>query len=120
MARRPVQSFPDFLAELASVTVEWDEAKRQANLAKHGFDFRDVVSLLPGAVIFPARTVGGEERWMGTNVLQGATITAIFTFRAESCRLISVRKARAGERRRYQAVHARRTQEDGGGGGNPH
>ncbi|MBV9777491.1 MAG: BrnT family toxin [Acetobacteraceae bacterium] len=120
MARRPVQSFRDFLVDLESVAVEWDESKRRANIVKHGFDFRDVVSLLPKAVISPARTVGGEERWMGTNVLQGATITATFTFRAESCRLISVRRARAGERRRYQAVHARRTQEDGGGGGDPH
>jgi len=70
MVSKPVQSFQDFLAELESLTVEWDEAKRRANLAKHGFDFRDVVSLLPEAVISPARTVGGEERWMGTNVLK--------------------------------------------------
>ena len=67
MARRPVQSFRDFLVDLESVAVEWDESKRRANLVKHGFDFRDVVSLLPDAVISPARTVGGEERWMGIN-----------------------------------------------------
>ena len=43
---------------------EWDEAKRRENIAKHGIDFRDAVTMWNGPVIDPAsiRNERGERR----------------------------------------------------------
>jgi uncharacterized DUF497 family protein len=47
--------------------LEWDEAKRRANLRKHGLDFADVVELFsrPMLVAPDTREDYGEHRWRG-------------------------------------------------------
>jgi uncharacterized DUF497 family protein len=85
---------------------EWDEAKRRANVAKHGLDFVDctVVWAKPlwrGAV----REVDGEIRQLVTGVLRDIFVTVIFTERGGRVRIISMRRARDGERREYCALY---------------
>jgi uncharacterized protein len=83
---------------------EWDEAKRQDNLRKHGVDF----SIVEGfewqhAVVFEdVRERYGEQRWVAFAPI-GATLHAlVFTERDEDVtRVISLREATKRERRLY-------------------
>ncbi len=85
---------------------EWDETKRTANIAKHGLDFARIGRLLNGPhVTMAARATEGEERMLAIGELDGRIVTAVFTWRAEKMRIISLRSARDGERRRYQALY---------------
>jgi len=89
------------------VNFEWDEPKRLANLEKHGFDFMDADRLFDGPhYVAEARTVEGEPRWLATGMIGRQPATAIYTRRGANIRLISLRSARDGEKRRYQALLA--------------
>lgn len=84
---------------------EWDEQKRLANLQKHGIDFRDVILLTAHPMMVgKARTVTDEERWMATGRMGDILVTMIFTRREDAIRIISIRSARRGERKAYQAL----------------
>lgn len=82
---------------------EWDEAKRLANLRKHGIDFIDLPTLFEGYIV----TVGdnrydyGEQRFVTFGLLQGRVIAVVHTERADCIRIISARKATKYEQRAY-------------------
>jgi len=84
---------------------EWDEAKRKANLVKHGFDFADAFRIfsLPMVVEFDQREDYGEDRWIGIGLLDGRVVAIVYTEPdEETVRIISLRKALSHERRRYE------------------
>jgi uncharacterized protein len=84
---------------------EWDERKRRSNLDKHGLDFIDVESIFDRPhVLVPAVYSGGEERFLVIGRLEGRYVTVVFTFRSESVRVISFRRARHEERQKYQEL----------------
>jgi uncharacterized DUF497 family protein len=84
---------------------EWDENKRVSNLEKHSLDFYDAIHVFNGPYLqAPARTVSGEVRAMAVGMLDDVCVAIIFTRRASVTRLISMRKARYGERERYEKV----------------
>lgn len=77
---------------------EWDETKRLANIAKHGFDFIDAVELFEGEYrLAPGKTVKGEERWLAVGKIAGLRAVVAFTLRGEVIRIISVRRSRHDE-----------------------
>jgi uncharacterized DUF497 family protein len=41
---------------------EWDEKKRQSNLAKHSVDFQDALRIFEGPVFEKAKRSRGEDR----------------------------------------------------------
>jgi len=84
---------------------EWDEQKRQANIRKHGFDFRDArkVFNFPMLAATDARQDYGEERLIGIGMLESRTVVVIFTERGDdTIRIISMMKALTHERIRYE------------------
>lgn len=84
---------------------EWDEAKRLANVEKHGLDFLDAIELFDANhVMAPARTVGSEQRWCVIGLIDGRHVALIFTRRGDTIRVISLRRARHDERRQYEAL----------------
>lgn len=84
---------------------EWDEAKRLANIAKHGLDFRDADLLFEADFLrAPARTAGDERREMCVGLIGGRYVTLILTERDGAIRCISLRRARTYERQQHQAV----------------
>ena len=84
---------------------EWDERKRLANLYKHRLDFRDSILLTANPMMVgKARTVKDEERWMATGRMNDIVVTMIFTKRENVIRSISLRSARRGERKAYEAL----------------
>ncbi|MBQ7196293.1 MAG: BrnT family toxin [Synergistaceae bacterium] len=82
---------------------EWDENKRQANIEKHGIDFVDAVKIFDGftSARQDIRADYGEERYVIVGLLDGVEISVINTPRGNKLRIISVRRARISERKRY-------------------
>ena len=79
---------------------EWDEAKRQANLAKHGADFADMdrFNWLTADVWTDRRFDYGENRKIALGLIGERLYYAAFTERGAVKRLISLRKANEREK----------------------
>lgn len=89
---------------------EWDEAKRLANLEKHGLDFMDVQAVFENRyVIVPSTYRGDESRSLAIGLLEGRFVTVVYTLRSETIRVISFRRARHAERQHYEKILKRRT-----------
>jgi uncharacterized DUF497 family protein len=82
---------------------EWDEAKRLANLRKHGIDFIDIPVVFEGDIVTVEddRFNYGEQRFVTLGWLQGRVVAIVHTEREESTRIISARKATKYEQRIY-------------------
>jgi uncharacterized DUF497 family protein len=84
---------------------EWDESKNEVNIDKHGFDFADAYRIfgLPMAVKLDERDSYGEDRWIGTGMLDGRVVVVVYTEpNEEIIRIISLRKALSCERKNYE------------------
>jgi uncharacterized protein len=83
----------------------WDPRKNAANIAKHGFDFRDAAAVFDGPIVIrpDRRRNYGEERFVAIGVLEGIFLTVVYTDRgSEERRIISVRQSNRKERRIFQ------------------
>ena len=84
---------------------EWDNLKNDLNIDKYGFDFADAYRVfgLQMLVDIDNRRDYGEDRWIGTGLLDGRIVVVIFTEPdRETTRIISLRKALSYERRNYE------------------
>lgn len=83
--------------------VEWDEAKRQANLRKHGADFADIPFLDwdNATILEDTRFAYPEPRFWVFGMLRGRLHLAAYCVREGRIRVISFRKANAREVKRY-------------------
>jgi len=89
---------------------EWDEAKREANRAKHGVDFSDAERLdWDTSISGPdLRFAYGEARFLVYGLIDERLHVLVFAHRGDADRIISLRKANRREQAAYAA--ARRTQ----------
>ncbi|MGB8327493.1 MAG: BrnT family toxin [Steroidobacteraceae bacterium] len=81
----------------------WDEAKRRANLRKHGIDFVDAPRIFQG-LTFTAeddREAYGERRFLTLGLLEDQVVSVAHTERRDGIRIISIRKATKYEARFY-------------------
>jgi uncharacterized protein len=81
----------------------WDEAKRRANLRKHGIDFVDAAKIFQG-LTFTAednREAYGEHRFLTLGLLEDQVVSVAHTEYQEEIRIISIRKATKHEARYY-------------------
>jgi hypothetical protein len=83
---------------------EFDPRKSAANLAKHGIDFVEaqVIWTDPDRLEVPARSLA-EPRYQVIGRIGQKTWSAFITYRHETIRIISVRRARPEEEERYLA-----------------
>jgi len=83
---------------------EWDEAKRQVNLAKHGVDFELAIGFgFETAVTHVDNRVDyGERREVATGYIDGRLYVLTYTRRHGKHRIISLRKANRREYARYE------------------
>ncbi|XGW00518.1 MAG: BrnT family toxin [Leptolyngbya sp. BL-A-14] len=84
---------------------EWDERKNEINIDKHGFDFADAYRIFdfPVVVELDERYDYGEDRLIGTGMLDGRVVVLIYTEPNEgTTRIISLRKALSHEKKRYE------------------
>lgn len=83
---------------------EWDPAKADANLSKHGVDFADAVAALEDDQALTVEDQDHEERRFVTLGLDAyaRVLVVVYTWRAGTVRLISARKADRREIRQYE------------------
>jgi uncharacterized DUF497 family protein len=82
----------------------FDEAKSRANKEKHGIDFLEAQALWldEDRLVLPART-GLEPRLLMVGFIDGKHWSAVYTYRGDVCRLISVRRSRSKEVQAYES-----------------
>jgi len=87
----------------------WDEAKRRANIAKHGYDFVGVEAILDASVVSweDTREAYGEQRICMPGWLRGRMVHLTYVDEGECIRIISLRKAAKHEIHRYEKNFAR-------------
>lgn len=81
----------------------WDPQKNAANIAKHGFDFRDTAAVFERAVLVRTdrRKDYGEDRHVAIGTFEDLILTVVYTDREGERRIISVRQSNRKERRAY-------------------
>lgn len=86
---------------------EWDGGKAESNIKKHGVAFDEAVTVFYDSLAAtfddpePSR---GERRLVTVGYsAQGRLLVVCHTERGRSVRLISARRATAGERKRHEA-----------------
>ena len=72
---------------------DWDEAKRWANVHKHGIDFADLATVFDGdtVTIEDERLNYGERRYVTFGLLDGRVVAVTHTEEEDVIRLISAR-----------------------------
>jgi uncharacterized DUF497 family protein len=86
------------------VSFEWNEEKRRQNLRKPGVEFADAVSALEDeeALTSADEDSDEEDRFVTLGAdLFGRILVVVYTWRGDTVRLISARKATARERQQY-------------------
>ena len=82
----------------------FDPDKDAINRVRHGLPliFGDTVMADPDHLIIPSiRPQDGEERFKAVGLVDGKLYTAVFVWRGELPRFISVRRSNSGEERAY-------------------
>jgi uncharacterized protein len=88
------------------VKIEYDYAKDQTNLAKHGLSLavgEFVISDPACVTVHDDRQDYGEDRYVAYGSVVGRVLVAVYTMRGDTYRFISVRKANAEEQTLYVA-----------------
>jgi hypothetical protein len=82
---------------------EWDEAKRVANLRKHGIDFVDVPEIFERdtVTVIDDRFEYDEVRYLTLGLLKSRVILVVHTESDDIIRIISARKATRYEETTY-------------------
>ena len=89
---------------------EWDEAKRESNLRKHGLDFWVAHLVYENPEKLTSRLKSKlEARFLDVALVEfkGAVLALVYTIRNGNVRFISFRYASRKERRRYAAAKSR-------------
>jgi len=87
----------------------WHEQKRASNLRIHKIDFEDVKGIFDGYTFIRRSDRHGEVRYQIFGYVEGREVAVVCTLRGEQCWLISARRARRDERRKYYAGLAGRS-----------
>ena len=83
----------------------WDPNKAESNFKKHKIRFSDAEMVIydPFAMTIEEQIVATEQRFvsLGSDSF-GRVIVVVYTYRADTIRLISARKATPSERKQYE------------------
>lgn len=93
------------------MSFQWDDAKRESNIQRHGLDFVDAweVFLAPMLTVSDTRTDYGEDRTIGIGFLRDLVVVIVFTeLEPDITRVISLRKATSHERQRLDTYLQKR------------
>lgn len=82
----------------------WDARKNKSNVEKHGLAFHDAAIVFSGPTVtfIDDRYEYKEKRYVTLGELVGRYVVIAHTPRAESTRIISMRKANARERKIFK------------------
>ena len=88
-----------------AVEYEWDDAKNEVNIEKQGIGFEAVHGFEWDTAVVKPGDRRGEVRWAAVGYIAGRLHRVIYTERGSRRRIISLHKANARERRRYEQLH---------------
>jgi hypothetical protein len=85
---------------------EWDPVKARTNHRKHGIDFADAVTVFSDDYALTIDDDHPREDRLVTIGLDalGRLLVVVFTWRGQTIRIISARKAESHERRQYEGL----------------
>ncbi len=83
------------------IEFEYDAEKSRSNMKKHGISFEDAKQLWFVVNVGLAANEDPEKRYLIVGELQGKLFTCVFTYRGNKVRLISARRSRESEERKY-------------------
>jgi uncharacterized DUF497 family protein len=85
---------------------EWDRAKADGNLTKHGIDFVEALDIFTDTelLIVVDRHRYNELRYRAVGKVKDQVLSVAYVMRVETCRIISARKASRNERKQYRAL----------------
>jgi len=91
------------LVYILKMNCEWDKNKARSNLKKHGVDFTDAVIALEDEYAITIDDPNPyEQRYLTIGMdAYGNILVVSFTWREETIRIISARKATKKERKQY-------------------
>jgi len=85
--------------------IRWDPKKAEANFRKHNIRFSDAESVLfdPMTLTIEDQIVDQEQRLLsvGSDAI-GRVLVIVYTYRDDTIRIISARKATPKERKNYE------------------
>jgi len=83
---------------------EWDPNKAITNIEKHGIDFADAVTVFNDRNAVTIDDPDDEEQRFITIAMDafGRILVVVYTWRGDTIRLISARKATKKERKQYE------------------
>jgi uncharacterized DUF497 family protein len=85
---------------------EWDESKRRRILEERALDFASADLFFDGRpVVHQPTPRGAEDRWKTTAMIEETYFTLVWTWRAETIRIISMRRAHEQEVRKHREAH---------------
>ena len=79
----------------------WNPKKRETNLRDHKIDFEDVRGILDGHTFIRRSDRHDEVRYQIFGYIEGREIAVACALRGTLCWVISARRARRDERRKY-------------------
>jgi uncharacterized DUF497 family protein len=79
----------------------WDPKKRESNLRNHGIDFEDACGILDGPTFIRRSDRHDEVRYQIFGYIQGREVAVACAIRGTLCWIISARRARRDERKKY-------------------
>ena len=79
----------------------WNDAKHTLDLREHKIDFQDVRGILDGYTFIRRSDRHGEVRYQIFGYVAGQEIAVACAIRGDVCWVISARRARRDERRKY-------------------
>ena len=83
----------------------WDPGKAETNFKKHNIRFSDAEAALydPMALTLGDQDFSGEKRFVSIGLdAIGRVLVVVYTYRRNSIRIISARKATPSERKQYE------------------
>lgn len=91
------------------IMFEWDDEKNEANRQKHGISFEDILPIFEhseaeGLMLEDKRQDYGEARFILLCPFKGKLIHVTFTWRGDTIRLISARRANRREIQGYDRL----------------
>jgi uncharacterized DUF497 family protein len=85
---------------------EWDETKRARTIAERALDLASAYLFFDGRPAIHQPTPRNEEdRWKTTAQIEGAIFTVVWTWRGETIRVISMRRAHEQEIGKYREAY---------------
>ena len=85
--------------------ITWDPHKAEINFKKHKIRFSDAETVLfdPFALTLEDQVISSEQRFVtvGADTI-GRIIAVVYSYRMDTIRLISARKATPNERKQYE------------------